>query len=1050
MSDYSVEQIIDDNEIILKNKPKKIVVPLSYNNDINITNIKNIVLIHDQVYDYNKFVQSVNLESYPIVYNLNSSKDDLLNLLKDKFSHIERISFVFHNSGIDKLKQFINNESLFTFEDLEDNVNKYSNNLLFIIDLVKEFNIKNLDYLACNTLQYDHWNKYYDIIHKETNVIIGASNDLTGNIKYGGDWVLESTNEDIRNIYFTEEIIQYQYTLDTTIIEQDGGTLYIKQDIVELPIEYSSDNSSWIPIDNASWPLQIVNTYLSSNILTVQFNTNLTFSTNGYFLIGSEYITINGNNKVVTIKGITNYLGLIQNGTVSNNGFTNIIIEDLGIVASNGTALIRESGWIGQGSFGRGINSGTISISNCYSTGSITNSGGIFGSYTGINASGGTITASNCYSTGYITEGSGGIFGDSTGSLASGVTITASYCYSTGNVEFGCGGIFGHATGSLASGTFSITASNCYSAGAIFGNYTGERASGGTITASNCYSVASIAVYGGGIFGDYTSERASGGTITASYCYSIGNIGNLGGGIFGSYTGINASGGTITASNCYTTGNIGDGAGGIFGYSTGNVSGTTSITASKCYTIGAIGNLGGGIFGLLNRLGTSTDCIYVGVFTQENNIWSDNNATLTIKKDDSTPSKWLDYSSESNVPWLLSSFNASIYTPNLQNLEYGTSGVSSNGLFTPDYTYSIISTSPNTPSITINSTTGILTFPDTLSIGTYTINVLVGKINSSSSVYYYNTNIYTLNVYDIWYSISIQEETDTIFTGYFKVGNNNVIQLFYNADNITTDILIAQSSTITGVQGSNDNTVTNNIYQRNNPYFPVGGTTINDIPYYNSLYPDASIWVLWVDTDNSSRLTYYSGTTWTNLNTITNFTIEPITDPSCFNEGTKILCLNKNLEEEYIPIENLRKGDIVKSYKHGYRKIDLIGKNPMINNPYKNNECMYKMKKTDDNGLIEDLIITYGHSILVDDLGEYKEENDKIFGSTIMIDDKYLLLAGLSKDFVKLENKNLYIYYHFILENNGNEDERFGVWANGILTETPSKKYFNNYKYTLL
>ena len=172
-------------------------------------------------------------------------------------------------------------------------------------------------------------------------------------------------------------------------------------------------------------------------------------------------------------------------------------------------------------------------------------------------------------------------------------------------------------------------------------------------------------------------------------------------------------------------------------------------------------------------------------------------------------------------------------------------------------------------------------------------------------------------------------------------------------------------------------------------------------------------------------------------------------DPSCYNEGTKILCLNKNLEEEYIPIENLRKGDLVKSYKHGYRKIDLIGKKTVVNNPEKLN-CMYKMKKTDENGLIEDLIITGGHAILVDHLGIFKEENDKLFGSTQMIDDKYLLLAAVSNQFVKLENIIPYTYYHFILENNGSIDERFGVWANGILTETPSKDYFMSHKYTLL
>jgi hypothetical protein len=137
---------------------------------------------------------------------------------------------------------------------------------------------------------------------------------------------------------------------------------------------------------------------------------------------------------------------------------------------------------------------------------------------------------------------------------------------------------------------------------------------------------------------------------------------------------------------------------------------------------------------------------------------------------------------------------------------------------------------------------------------------------------------------------------------------------------------------------------------------------------------------------------------------------------------------------------------LVKSYKHGYRKIDLIGNNPMINNPENFCACMYKMEKTDDNGLTEDLILTGGHSILVDDLGSFKEENDKLFGSTQMIDDKYLLLSAVSDQFVKLDNTNLYTYYHFILENNGNDDdERFGVWANGVLVETPTKKQFTNH-----
>ena len=31
------------------------------------------------------------------------------------------------------------------------------------------------------------------------------------------------------------------------------------------------------------------------------------------------------------------------------------------------------------------------------------------------------------------------------------------------------------------------------------------------------------------------------------------------------------------------------------------------------------------------------------------------------------------------------------------------------------------------------------------------------------------------------------------------------------------------------------------------------------------------------------------------------------------------------------------------------------------------------------------------------------------------------------------------VHYHLLLENNDDE-ERFGIWANGILTETPNEK----------
>ncbi len=119
----------------------------------------------------------------------------------------------------------------------------------------------------------------------------------------------------------------------------------------------------------------------------------------------------------------------------------------------------------------------------------------------------------------------------------------------------------------------------------------------------------------------------------------------------------------------------------------------------------------------------------------------------------------------------------------------------------------------------------------------------------------------------------------------------------------------------------------------------------------------------------------------------------------------------------------------------------------MINNPDRFNECMYKILKTHNNELTEDLIMTGSHSILVNDLGNLEKENNRLLNTrrSQKIDDKYLLLTAMLKDAIKLENTNLYTYYNFILENNGDDNERFGIWANGILTETPPKNMFIKY-----
>jgi len=125
---------------------------------------------------------------------------------------------------------------------------------------------------------------------------------------------------------------------------------------------------------------------------------------------------------------------------------------------------------------------------------------------------------------------------------------------------------------------------------------------------------------------------------------------------------------------------------------------------------------------------------------------------------------------------------------------------------------------------------------------------------------------------------------------------------------------------------------------------------------------------------------------------------------------------------------------------HGYKKITKIGYGFGKNN---NVNKLLNMHIYENVNFGEPLIISGGHSILVDDLGVLKEKNKELFGGISKIDDKYLLLATVSKDFKEIKDGSEFQYYHLVLEN---EDEKgqYGIWANDVLTETASYEWFIN------
>ena len=163
------------------------------------SNCVNILLIDSSIPSADFFSSSTNEVTLPIIYSYEDTKEELMTLLT-QFTTIGRIGIAFTYTGPNQL--FLNEQSF--FENTE-----------FMISLIQTFHVTNIDFLACNTLQDTHWTNYYALL-SETGVIVGASNDRTGNLKYGGDWTMESTGEDIEMIYFTESIKYYSYLLDVT------------------------------------------------------------------------------------------------------------------------------------------------------------------------------------------------------------------------------------------------------------------------------------------------------------------------------------------------------------------------------------------------------------------------------------------------------------------------------------------------------------------------------------------------------------------------------------------------------------------------------------------------------------------------------------------------------------------------------------------------------------------------------------------------------------------------------------------------------------------
>jgi hypothetical protein len=210
-------------------------------------------------------------------------------------------------------------------------------------------------------------------------------------------------------------------------------------------------------------------------------------------------------------------------------------------------------------------------------------------------------------------------------------------------------------------------------------------------------------------------------------------------------------------------------------------------------------------------------------------------------------------------------------------------------------------------------------------------------------------------------------------------------------------------------------------------------------------------------TANTTLLLTASGFSGSIGNTVVNtnvgtFALLPFVLPInlvCFKENTKILTNNG-----YRSIQDLRKGDLIKTICHDFLPIDMIGKKQIYHEASKIRikDQLYKCSQTEYPEIFEDLIITGCHSILIDEFfsEEQREKTIEFNNNRVFItDDNYRLPACFDERASVYETAGTYTIYHLALEND-DYYMNYGIYANGLLVETCSKRYLKEISNMIL
>ena len=171
----------------------------------------------------------------------------------------------------------------------------------------------------------------------------------------------------------------------------------------------------------------------------------------------------------------------------------------------------------------------------------------------------------------------------------------------------------------------------------------------------------------------------------------------------------------------------------------------------------------------------------------------------------------------------------------------------------------------------------------------------------------------------------------------------------------------------------------------------------------------------------------------------------------CFLQGSKILHYDPvSNEESYVPVETLRKGDLVRTFMSGYKPVSHIGwktlENPATSQDIRDRLYGISAKQANpDAEFDEPLYLTGRHSILQNDLTEYDLDLlRKCMGDVFVTENHYRVPIFMDSRAKPYTDNTPVTIWHFSLEH-PDKKQNYGVYANGILVESSSAEYMTDH-----